>query len=802
MLIYNREDLSIVDVNPSALALYGYTKEEFLKLTIRDLRPVSEFEKLEQELDKQEKGFNDAGIVSHLRKDGTPIHVRILSSPVKNGDSNLRLVLAQNVTEYVDAKERLENEKEMLTAVTQNLPGTFYVINQEGKILRWNKNLETITGYSSQEIAKSSALIYFDPKDHPRIKKAIAEGFRTGKAELKTNLITKNGDRIPFYFSASTSTLYGEPYLIGLGIDISKQHKAQEQLLQQKMLLDAITQQSESIIFVKDVDGPYKLVNEKFKQDLGFTGQKVIGNTDRNLFETELAKQLIKDDTQVLESGTAKRFEEIIPTVDGSKTYYTVKYPLLDIPGYENSICGIATDITELKEAESKLEELYEKEKREREQLQLINSRLQFLSRINTIFLDAGNTAVETLEKVADVIVEEIADLCSFDLLIDDQLQRVVTRHRDKKKEEIARRIHETNPDMFYSSSFLSEVLSAKKQVFIPEISDQLIDEYLTQPELADQVEALEIESVLIKPLLVQDREIGTMTLLLSGEQTEWVEDASILLDELAYKIALATDHLLVNEELAKLNETLEKKVEQRTEMLEKANKELESFSYSVSHDLRAPLRAIDGYSSLLLEDYYDELDEDGKEFLNIVNEETKRMGELIDDLLSFSRMSRLNKSAARFSMNDLVNECVEEVTASFPDTDPVVEVEELPEVEADSRLLKQVWLNLLNNSFKYCEPGKDPKIYIRSELNEEKQVYIFSIEDKGVGFDMKYADKLFGVFQRLHSDDEFEGTGIGLALVRRIINRHHGKTWADSTPGKGTIIYFSLPVNPHKISQ
>lgn len=358
MLIFDRGDLSIVDVNASAQDLYGYTRNEFLKLTIRDLRPDSEIEKLEQELDKQEEGFSDAGIARHLKKDGTPIHVRILSSPVKNGDPNYRLVLAQNVTEYVDAKERLENEKELLTAVTQNLPGTFYVINQEGNILRWNKNLEKITGYSPEEICSSTAFKFFETEDHPRIEKAITEGFKTGKTELQAKMLTKNGTAIPFHFSATTSTLYGETYLIGLGIDISKQHKVQEQLVQQKMLLEAITQQSESLIFVKDVDGPYKLINKKFEEVLGFDQIDVIGNTDRDLFDPEVAKQLIEADTKVLESGTSQQIEETVPTVDGQRTFISLKYPLHNIPGYEKSICGIATDITELKEAENKLEEL------------------------------------------------------------------------------------------------------------------------------------------------------------------------------------------------------------------------------------------------------------------------------------------------------------------------------------------------------------------------------------------------------------------------------------------------------------
>lgn len=229
-----------------------------------------------------------------------------------------------------------------------------------------------------------------------------------------------------------------------------------------------------------------------------------------------------------------------------------------------------------------------------------------------------------------------------------------------------------------------------------------------------------------------------------------------------------------------------------RTEELKRSNKELESFTYSVSHDLRTPLRAISGYTSLLLDDYLDQVDEEGQEFLQIIDSETKRMGDLIDDLLSFSRLSRKEKMGRLFAMNSIVSECIEEVKKSFPDIDPQINIGELPEVNGDPKLLRQVWVNLLSNAMKYNK-NDNPRIEI--DCRKDQQGYItFYVKDNGVGFNMKYADKLFGVFQRLHSDDEFEGTGIGLALVRRIINRHKGEVWAESEVGKGSTFYFSLP--------
>lgn len=231
-----------------------------------------------------------------------------------------------------------------------------------------------------------------------------------------------------------------------------------------------------------------------------------------------------------------------------------------------------------------------------------------------------------------------------------------------------------------------------------------------------------------------------------------------------------------------------------RTEELKRSNEELESFSYSVSHDLRSPLRAISGYTSLLLEDYYEKLNSDGKEFLTIINNETKRMGTLIDDLLSFSRLNRKEKVGQMFSMDKLARECVDEVLRTYEVTSPGIEIDNLPMIYGDPKLLRQVWINLISNAIKYQESEQNISITIGLKQSEQKDPKVFFIKDNGVGFDMKYSDKLFGVFQRLHSDDKFEGTGIGLALVRRIINRHGGEVWAESKVGEGSTFYFSLP--------
>lgn len=227
-----------------------------------------------------------------------------------------------------------------------------------------------------------------------------------------------------------------------------------------------------------------------------------------------------------------------------------------------------------------------------------------------------------------------------------------------------------------------------------------------------------------------------------------------------------------------------------RTQELEAANKELEAFSYSVSHDLRAPLRAIDGFSQIILSEYSAALPEQGREYLADIRRNTQRMGALVDDLLKFSRLGRKPVARSPIDAADLVLRCLDEILAQ--EGRPVeVRIADLPPCTADAALLRQVWFNLLANAVKYSRARRPAVIEVGTVAAPDGPAYF--VRDNGIGFDMRYAGKLFGVFQRLHSADEFEGTGIGLALVQRIIQRHGGRVWAESEPERGATFYFTL---------
>ena len=296
-----------------------------------------------------------------------------------------------------------------------------------------------------------------------------------------------------------------------------------------------------------------------------------------------------------------------------------------------------------------------------------------------------------------------------------------------------------------------------------------------------DLVKSFGVQAYCCHPLMIQEELLGTLSF---GTKTRphFTPEEVELMRVVANQVAIAMQR-----------QRMAKSLQERTAQYQAANKDLESFTYSVSHDLRAPLRAIDGFSKMLLRDAGTQIDEESRRKLTVVRESTEKMNRLIDDLLDLSRLGRQALALSHIDMKKLFHEAWEELCELAPERAASLKVDELDDALGDRSLLKQVVLNLLSNALKFTRDREPAVIEIASAKDDD--FVKFSVKDNGAGFDMKYRDKLFGVFQRLHSKSEYEGTGVGLAIVQRIINRHGGRVWAEGKVGKGATFYFSLPI-------
>ena len=419
-----------------------------------------------------------------------------------------------------------------------------------------------------------------------------------------------------------------------------------------------------------------------------------------------------------------------------------------------------------------------------RAQLVRSNDRLRAVASASRSFARAPTSQQALFDQITQTIAELIGDGCLVTLLSDDgrQLVSASTAHRDPTL-ALEYRVYFAGLALSaIDSPSISATVVRSGQAMRADIEPGAV---VAQSEdaIKPMVARLNVHGYAVVPIRVHERIIGTLSLMRSTAGHSYTEDDVTLLEDLADRAGLAIEN-------ARLYAQLEQRVRDRTQAMELAHRELETFSYSVAHDLRAPLRGMAGFSQALIEDHASQLDATGIDYLTRIDGSAQRMAELIDDLLHLARVSRLALVRAPADLSDIAHRVAARLRAGEPAREVELVVEDGLTAQADPGLLEIVLTNLLGNAWKFTGKTARPRIELCA-APDLPATYL--VRDNGAGFDTAYSGKLFGVFERLHGANEFEGTGIGLAIVQRIVDRHGGRVWATGEVGQGATFYFTL---------
>ncbi|MBS1850881.1 MAG: PAS domain S-box protein [Acidobacteria bacterium] len=681
-----------------------------------------------------------------LRSNGEEFPIDASVSQMSSEGRQLFTVILRDVSERVRAEEALAAKEEVLRTLLDGVQDyAIYMLDPHGRVASWNAGATRIKGYSPEEVIGQHFSIFYPEELRSQAYHHLQVALATGQYEDEGQRRRKDGS----LFWAKVAILpifHPDGSLRGFSKvlhDVTERHEMDKLLREQSRVMDL------SQVLVRDPAGQIVTWSQGMSTLYGYSRDEAVGKISHELLHTEFSFPLAQIEAQLKREGRWAG-ELVHRKKDGSRVVVASVWVLhRDVEGRPTRVLEANTDITQLKLTQEQLAAQSEELNRQAQELARSTRALEEQTRLLQIIMDSMGEGMVAVDQNGKFVLWNSA----------------------------ATKILGIGPTHAFPSEW-----TGFYGLFLP---DQVTPYPPEQLPLARAIrgEAMDKEMYVRNPALAEG-----VWLEVSGRPLR--DDQGALCGGVA-AFRDVTQRKLAGQVIQQLNEELEHRVKERTAQLETANKEMEAFTYSVSHDLRAPLRHIAGFAGILTEDFSSQIPPEARHYLDRIQEGTRRMGQLVDELLTLTRVGRQAVSLQVTGLQSVVEETISLLQPEAEQRDVQWKIGHLPFVECDPTLIAQVFQNLISNALKYSRPRPHTVIEI-GQTRMDGQTVLF-VRDNGVGFSMKYADKLFGVFQRLHRNEDFEGTGVGLATVQRIIQKHGGKIWAEAELDQGATFYFTL---------